>query len=233
MSGKALPRVGANSHRLASLHHSLELQRTKQRWYVAHSIASPVACQTNNYAFTDNSIPPRVEVRCEIEELGILLGKCKKNSLEIDMLTQSNARKILKALLLLTGVILLLAFVAVVISPSAMASGHQWLGLGEFPDRPITIYLARSTSLLYGVHGVLMVYTALTMKQHWRFVWLFGALHVLIGLTMLFTDITAGMPVYWIIGEGPPVAALGVVMIALYMRGYWLHAEQSSDSKLT
>lgn len=136
------------------------------------------------------------------------------------MLAPENARKILTALLFLTGVILLLAFVAVLITPSAMAAGHQWLGLGDFPNRPITIYLARSTSLLYGVHGVLMVYTALTMKQHWRFALLFGALHVVIGLTMLFTDITSGMPLYWIIGEGVPIASVGVVMIVLYRHGY-------------
>ena len=101
-----------------------------------------------------------------------------------------------------------------------MAAGHEWLGLGEFPNLPITVYLARSTSLLYGIHGVLMVYTSFTMQHHWRLAWLFSALHVVIGITMLVTDITAGMPLYWILGEGAPVAALGVVMMILFNIGY-------------
>lgn len=134
------------------------------------------------------------------------------------MISPATAKRILQPLLLITGVMLLLAFVAVFLSPSAMASGHQWLGLGEFPDRPITIYLAKSTSLLYAIHGVLMVYTALTITRNWEFVWLFGVLHVVMGLTMLFTDISAGMPLYWIVGEGLPVAAMGFVILFLFRR---------------
>jgi len=136
------------------------------------------------------------------------------------MLTPETARKILKVLLLLTGGILITAFVAVVLPVEMMAAGHEWLGLGEFPNSPITIYLARSTSLLYGVHGVLMVYTALTMQHHWRLAWYFSALHVVIGITMLVTDITASLPLYWIFGEGPSVAILGAFMLLLCKTGY-------------
>ena len=136
------------------------------------------------------------------------------------MLTPETSQKILKVLLLLTGGILITAFVAVVFPTKMMAAGHEWLGLGEFPNTPITVYLARSTSLLYGVHGVLMVYTGLTMQHHWRFAWYFSALHVVIGITMFATDISAGMPLYWILGEGPPVAMLGAFMMFLCKTGY-------------
>ena len=80
-------------------------------------------------------------------------------------------------------------------------------------------YLARSTSVLYGVHGFLMVYTGWTIRWHWRYVPLFGWLHIVIGITLLITDISAPMPLYWIAAEGGPIAALGVLILWLARRG--------------
>jgi len=65
------------------------------------------------------------------------------------------------------GVGLLLATVAVFLPVSQMAIMHRWLGLGEFPDAPITIYLARSTSLLYAMHGAVMFYVAWHFGDAW------------------------------------------------------------------
>ena len=109
----------------------------------------------------------------------------------------------------------MLAFAAAFLPRTAMAAAHRWLGLGDFPDTAITFYLSRSTSVLYGVHGVLMSYVALTLKHHWRLVPVFGWMHVLIGLSMLAIDIGAPMPVYWTAAEGVPVAALGAGLVYL------------------
>ena len=124
-------------------------------------------------------------------------------------------RFILKWVLILSGMFLMLAFLAALLPVHWMAVAHQWLGLGDFPDQPITIYLARSTSLLYGVHGVLMLYTGMTLDRHWQLVRLFGWLHVLIGLSMLVIDLTAPMPWYWTLIEGGPIASLGVLILLL------------------
>ena len=122
-------------------------------------------------------------------------------------------QKILKWILVVSGMFLMLAFAAMLLPVEWMASAHQWLGLGEFPDRPITNYLARSPSLMYGLHGTLMFYTGLTIEKHWRFAPLFGWLHVLTGTSVFFFDWFAPMPMYWTLMEGPPVAALGVGII--------------------
>ena len=124
-------------------------------------------------------------------------------------------RNILKWLLIVSGLFLILAFAAVLLPVETMASVHQWLGLEDFPNRPITIYLARSTSLMYGVHGFLMFYTGLTLERHWRLAAFFGWLHMLIGVTVFFIDLTTPMPLYWIAMEGPPVALLGFVLLYL------------------
>jgi len=135
---------------------------------------------------------------------------------------------LLKWLLLLGGTILLLATFAIFLPVGWMESGHELLDLGEFPDRPITAYLARSTSLLYAVHGFLMVYTGLTLRWHWRLVPVFGWLHIAIGLVMLGTDIAAPMPLYWTVSEGGPVALLGLLFLWLNKRAFGPGDKQDS-----
>lgn len=137
---------------------------------------------------------------------------------------------LLKWLLVFGGSILLLAIFAVFLPVGWMSIGHEWIGLGDFPDRPITAYLARSTSLLYAVHGSLMVYTGMTLRWHWRFVAIFGWLHIVIGLVMLGTDLVAPMPWYWTLVEGGPVALLGVAFLWLNKRAFGRGNERDSGT---
>ena len=127
--------------------------------------------------------------------------------------------KILRWILMLSGCFLMSAFLTVLLPVKTMQSMHAWLGLGEFPVAPITDYLARSTSLLYGVHGSILFYTGLTIQHHWRFIPLLGWLHIVIGIAILMIDLTAPMPTYWILMEGGPIAAVGVLILFLFRRG--------------
>jgi len=132
---------------------------------------------------------------------------------------QSNRyRNYCRALIGVVGVGLMLATVAVFFPVDLMATFHQWLGLGDFPNAPITIYLARSTSLLYAVHGSVMLYVALNFDRCQPLVPLLGWLHVVLGTTMIGVDLNAGMPLYWTAGEGLPIALTGGVMVWLYRR---------------
>ena len=103
-------------------------------------------------------------------------------------------------LLLVSGSFLLLAIVPIFFPVTLMNTIHGWLGLGEMAQTPIVIYLARSTSILYAVHGAVMVYTGLKIERLWPMVMLLGVLHVAIGLTLIGVDINAGLPLYWILG---------------------------------
>ena len=126
--------------------------------------------------------------------------------------------KLLRWLLLVIGCGLLVATFAIFLPVKTMATVHQWLGLGEFPEVPIALYLARSTSLLYAVHGSLMVYVSFDMKRYWPLVKLFGWLHVAIGLAMFGIDISSSMPTYWIAVEGIPIAIAGYVIVWLWKK---------------
>ena len=127
-------------------------------------------------------------------------------------------RKWLRLLLLAAGTIMLFAVLPVFFPISLMASIHEKLGLGEFPDRPITAYLARSTSMLYVAHGTLIVCLAMRMDQHWNLVPVIGWLHFGMGAVLLGTDLSAGMPWYWTGLEGVPIACAGLLIVWLWKK---------------
>lgn len=130
----------------------------------------------------------------------------------------------------MVGAGLMLATVAVFFPVSLMEIFHRWLGLGDFPDAPITIYLARSTSLLYAMHGAVMLYVAWDFERCQALVPLLGLLHVVLGVAMIGVDLNAGMPLYWIAGEGLPIALTGGAILWLFGRSASTSNSQSSDA---
>ena len=130
----------------------------------------------------------------------------------------NNPRKWLRVLLTLLGCGLMVATIPIFFTVDLMATIHGWLGLGEFPEEAITIYLARSTSLLYAIHGLLMVIVSFDLQRYWPLVPVFGWLHVALGLLMLGIDLTTPMPWYWTAAEGIPISIAGLVIIWLYRR---------------
>ena len=124
----------------------------------------------------------------------------------------------LRRLVCLNGLFLLLAMVAIFLPTAVMASVHKWLGLGEFPSASITIYLARSTSLLYAVHGFLTCFVAWKWSQYRELVPLLAGMHIAMGLSMVGIDVAAKMPLYWTLLEGGPIACFGVFLLWMYSK---------------
>lgn len=124
--------------------------------------------------------------------------------------------KLLRLLLAVIGGGLMVAMIPVFFPVSVMATLHLWLGLGNFPTQPIAIYLARSTAMLYAVHGALMLVVSFDLQRYWPLVPVFGWLHVVIGLTMFGIDWTTPMPLYWLVGEGIPIVIAGLVILVLH-----------------
>ncbi len=139
----------------------------------------------------------------------------------------SGPGKWLRWLLAIIGCGLMVATIPLFFPVNVMQTIHRWLGLGDFPVAPIAIYLARSTSMLYAVHGFLMLLVSFDLKRYWPLVQVFGWLHVVIGLTMFGIDLTTPMPFYWISGEGIPIALAGMLIIWL-----WRTADTQRPSSL-
>lgn len=125
--------------------------------------------------------------------------------------------RLLQWLLRFIGVVLCLAFPTILLPVEWMAATHESLGLGPFPRSTIVEYLARSIAALYGMHGVLMLIVAKAPSRYREIVNYLAAFNVVFGLLMLAIDLKTGMPWFWTVGEGPPIAAMGV-MIALLNR---------------
>lgn len=120
------------------------------------------------------------------------------------------ADRVLAASLRVFGGIDLLALVAFVMPREWIRQVHQWCGFGPFADGPVPEYLARSTSLLWGMHGALLLYLARDVSANARLIGFVAKLTVLAGLLLLMLGLRTGLPAWWVALEGPVFAATGL-----------------------
>ena len=112
---------------------------------------------------------------------------------------------------LMTG----LAFLTVPLPVESMVSTHRWLGLGELAQAPIVEYLARSLAAFYGFHGVLLFLLSTDVARYAPIITYIAVMNVLLGLMLVAIDVHAGLPVWWIVSEGPPVFLTGIFIALL------------------
>jgi hypothetical protein len=125
--------------------------------------------------------------------------------------------RILVAILRLTAVVLLLAFPMMLLPVEWMAATHRWLGLGQFPASPLVDYLTRSISFLYGFHGGLLLVVARDVRRYRGVVVYVVVMSLALGASMIVVDLHAGLPLRWVLGEGPPIMVAAVI-IGLLLR---------------
>ncbi|MDB5310027.1 MAG: hypothetical protein JWO38_4229 [Gemmataceae bacterium] len=122
----------------------------------------------------------------------------------------------LKWLLRLIGGVELCAIPFILFPAPWMDAVHdRVLGLGPLPDGPVVEYMARSLSALYAVHGAVIFRLSFDLPRFRPLVGFLGWLHVLLGMAVLGTDFTAGLPWYWVGVEGPVIAAGGGMILVL------------------
>ena len=76
--------------------------------------------------------------------------------------------------------------------------------------------MARSLSLMYGFHGVLLLVISTDIRRYRAMVGWIGWLMIGLGPALLAVDLHSGMPAMWTWTEGPPVLVTGFLM--LYLR---------------
>ncbi len=133
-------------------------------------------------------------------------------------MTPQRALRLLVLILRLDGAATVLAFGAMLLPVNWMADAHGWLGMGEFPHAPLTDYLIRSVSAVYGFYGVLFLLVAGDPLHYKRIVRYIGVSHVIFGLMMLVIDGHAGLPTWWTLIEGPSLVGAGVAILYLLNR---------------
>lgn len=122
---------------------------------------------------------------------------------------------ILKWLLRLSGGVELLALPFILFPLPWMMEVHEkLLGLGRMPVEPIVEYLARSLSALYAVHGAVLFFVSFDVNRYRPLIRFLGGLHLLLGATVVGIDWVSGLPWWWVLGEGPGIAAGGALLLA-------------------
>ena len=121
----------------------------------------------------------------------------------------------LKLLLRIGGVVTGSAFFAMLLPVEWMASTHERLGMGTFPQVPVVDYLARSVAAFYGFHGVLLFVVAHDPVRLRPIVTYLAAFNIIFGVLLIAIDMHAGMPAWWTIAEGPVVIVIGILITIL------------------
>lgn len=127
--------------------------------------------------------------------------------------------KIQKLLLGLAGGFELLAFIAVVMPRRWMEISHEWLGLGQMPHGPVLMFLIRQASYTYGMHGISLWILARNVIRFRPLIILNGVAYLLAALVFSAIDYTAGMPLWWTIGDCFGCGVLGAALLWCSLTG--------------
>ncbi len=111
-----------------------------------------------------------------------------------------------------------LALIAVVMPRRWMEAGAAWAGLGALPADPIVGYLVRSTSALYALHGLTVVFVSFDVVRYRPLIRFLAVIAVGHGAVMLGIDLAEGMPLWWRCAEGPAFSATGLVVLLALRR---------------
>lgn len=113
------------------------------------------------------------------------------------------------------GYVTLLAFPAAVMPAGWMTSIADWTGAGPLAADPLSFYLARNLSLMYGFVGVGVLYIGWNLDRYRSLVRPLSFAMIAFGASQLIVDAQAGMPWWWTLGESLSTIVGGGIV-------YWL-----------
>jgi hypothetical protein len=129
-----------------------------------------------------------------------------------------NSRRLQSWLLRLAGSVEILAFFAVVMPRSWMEAAHAWLGLGQMPVGPITMFMIRQASYTYGMHGVSLWVLASDVNR-FRLLILFNGIAYLLAAPVFFIiDYSSGLPLWWTVADSLGCGSFGAAVLWLNRR---------------
>ncbi len=117
----------------------------------------------------------------------------------------------------------LFAFGAALMPSGWIVEISRWLGLKPFPDSPLTFYLARNLSLLYGYVGAFVLVIAADLPRYRPLVRWAAIGTMSFGVLQLIVDSMAGVPAWWTYGESGWTFFGGMLLA-------WLDARTSKDN---
>jgi len=123
--------------------------------------------------------------------------------------------KVLMWTLRVLAVLLMTAIVPAVMPSAWMEEIPIRLGMGELPRGPMIGYLTHSLSAMYAMHGAIVFFVSLDVRRYLPIVKCLGVLAAIFGIGMIVLDVVVGMPMFWMLCEGPFIIVVGGVMFWL------------------
>lgn len=96
-----------------------------------------------------------------------------------------------------------------------LAAIHRAVGLGDMPDGPVFLYLARTLSAFYALTGGLIAIVYRDLRRYGPIVWYIGGAMVVLGVFVLLLDLLLGLPWWWTVGEGVGTVVYGGLILGL------------------
>lgn len=113
------------------------------------------------------------------------------------------------------GIGTMFAFAAAVMPQKWIVEIAEELGFEPFPATPLTFYLARNLSLLYGFVGCAMLVIASDFSRYRPLVSKVGIGAIAFGSFQFLVDIQSGMPMWWTLYESLSTILGGVLILVL------------------
>ncbi len=104
-------------------------------------------------------------------------------------------------LLQLIGYVALLAFGAAIMPAQWIEELSEWLGFEPFPDSPLTFYLARNLSLLYGFVGATLLVIVHDYDRYSPAIRLVAIGTILFAVLQGIVNVQSRLPWWWIVNE--------------------------------
>src|SRR5262245_58815407 len=133
-------------------------------------------------------------------------------------MTNGLDERLLVWLLRLFGGTTCCAVFAALLPTEWMAATHAALGIGTMPRAAIIEYMTRSISLLYAIHGGVIVLASTDVRRFAPLITYLAMADGLMGLLLIAVDVYAGLPWYWTAVEGPAVTVTAVILLVLNRR---------------
>lgn len=126
--------------------------------------------------------------------------------------------------LMLIGTSALLAFAAALMPARWIVEIAEELGFEPFPHSPLTFYLARHLSLLYGFTGVALWIVALDLNRYRPLVGYIAIGTIALGILQGTVDAMAAMPRWWTLAETLSTTLGGCLLLWLDRRAWRVNA---------
>lgn len=129
--------------------------------------------------------------------------------------SQSTRDRWLLIFLRLIGITTLSAFIASVMPAAWIINISEELGFTPFPNSPLTFYLARNLSLLYGFVGAALLVIASDLPRYRPLVCYAAIGTLLFSVLQFIVDSMSALPWWWTLGESGSTLIGGIIL-------YWI-----------